>query len=96
MAGVCWQVRSDDERTIRFIRALNHKQTKDCVECERSFLAALDGSCKTPIAGQVLPPRHGDTHTPLRVAVRLRRVQRYASLRRRSVHRTVCASLTQS
>jgi len=46
------QVRSDDERTIRFIRALNHKQTKDCVECERSFLAALDGSCKTPIAGQ--------------------------------------------
>lgn len=46
------QVRSDDERTIRFIKALNHKQTKDCVECERSFLAALDGSCKTPIAGQ--------------------------------------------
>jgi hypothetical protein len=46
-------VRSDDDRTIRFIRALNHKQTKDCVDCERSFLAALDGSCKTPIAGQV-------------------------------------------
>ena len=23
-----------------------------CVSCERAFLAELDGSCKTPIAGQ--------------------------------------------
>ena len=46
------QVRSDDERTIKYISALNDKDTKTCVDCERSFLATLDGSCKTPIAGQ--------------------------------------------
>ena len=47
------QVRSDDARTIKYIKALNHHDTKLCVDCERSFLATLDGSCKTPIAGQV-------------------------------------------
>jgi len=47
------QVRSDDARTIKYISALNHHDTKICVDCERSFLATLDGSCKTPIAGQV-------------------------------------------
>lgn len=45
-------MRSDDEKTIRYIKALNHDQTKTAVSCERSFLATLDGSCKTPIAGQ--------------------------------------------
>ena len=67
MGGGIPQVRSDDERTIRFIKALNHKQTKDCVECERSFLAALDGSCKTPIAGMVGSP--SKFHTPLHTLV---------------------------
>eukprot|EP00960_Hanusia_phi_P046566 757911-Hanusia_phi.AAC.1 len=46
------QVRSDDDKTLKYISALNHKETKTCVDCERSFLATLDGSCKTPIAGQ--------------------------------------------
>merc|ERR1719163_2240465 len=32
--------------------ALNHPETKACVDCERAFLAALDGNCRTPIAGQ--------------------------------------------
>lgn len=30
---------------------LNHEDTRLAVVCERSFLAALDGSCRTPIAG---------------------------------------------
>jgi len=46
------QCRSDDERSLKYIDALNHKETKSCVDCERAFLAALDGNCKTPIAGQ--------------------------------------------
>mmetsp|Transcript_5370 Transcript_5370/g.12920 ORF Transcript_5370/g.12920 Transcript_5370/m.12920 type:complete len:375 (-) Transcript_5370:228-1352(-) len=46
------QVRSDDEKTIKYIKALNHDETKTDVSCERSFLATLDGSCKTPIAAQ--------------------------------------------
>lgn len=46
------QCRSDDERSLRYIQALNHAETKACVDCERAFLEALDGNCKTPIAGQ--------------------------------------------
>ena len=46
------QCRSDDERSLKYIQALNHPATKACVDCERAFLEALDGNCKTPIAGQ--------------------------------------------
>uniref|UniRef100_A0A7S4HQU2 Porphobilinogen deaminase, chloroplastic n=1 Tax=Odontella aurita TaxID=265563 RepID=A0A7S4HQU2_9STRA len=46
------QCRSDDERSLKYIDALNHPDTKACVDCERAFLEALDGNCKTPIAGQ--------------------------------------------
>jgi hydroxymethylbilane synthase len=46
------QCRSDDERSLKYIDALNHPDTKTCVDCERAFLEALDGNCKTPIAGQ--------------------------------------------
>lgn len=46
------QCRSDDERSLKYIEALNHEETKACVDTERAFLEALDGNCKTPIAGQ--------------------------------------------
>jgi hydroxymethylbilane synthase len=46
------QCRSDDERSLKYILALNHEETKVAVDCERAFLEALDGNCKTPIAGQ--------------------------------------------
>jgi len=46
------QCRSDDERSLKLIDALNCMDTHVCVNCERSFLEALDGNCKTPIAGQ--------------------------------------------
>jgi hydroxymethylbilane synthase len=46
------QCRSDDERSLKYIAALNHPDTHTCVTCERAFLEALDGNCKTPIAGQ--------------------------------------------
>lgn len=46
------QCRDDDERSLKFLQALNDPPTKACVDCERSFLEALDGNCKTPIAGQ--------------------------------------------
>jgi len=46
------QCRSDDERSLKYIDALNHPETKAAVDCERAFLEALDGNCKTPIAGQ--------------------------------------------
>merc|ERR1719276_618458 len=46
------QCREGDEKILRFLDALNHPETKTAVDCERAFLAALDGNCRTPIAGQ--------------------------------------------
>ena len=46
------QCRTGDDLSLKYIEALNHPETKACVDCERSFLEALDGNCRTPIAGQ--------------------------------------------
>ena len=46
------QCRDDDERSLKYLEKLNHADTKAAVDCERAFLEALDGNCKTPIAGQ--------------------------------------------
>jgi len=46
------QCREGDEKILRYLDALNCKNTKLAVDCERAFLAALDGNCRTPIAGQ--------------------------------------------
>ena len=42
--------RTGDEKQLGFLAELNHEETRIGVECERAFLAALDGSCRTPIA----------------------------------------------
>lgn len=44
--------RDGDNAMLDFLAPLNHHDTKTCVDCERAFLAKLDGSCRTPIAGQ--------------------------------------------
>ncbi len=46
------QCRSEDSRVLSYLAGLNHENTKLAVDCERSFLGALDGNCRTPIAGQ--------------------------------------------
>jgi hydroxymethylbilane synthase len=46
------QIREGDEKMMRYMDALNDPETKVAVDCERAFLAALDGNCRTPIAGQ--------------------------------------------
>jgi hydroxymethylbilane synthase len=43
--------RAGDARTLSLLQALNDEKTAQAIACERSFLAELDGSCKTPIAG---------------------------------------------
>lgn len=50
--AICFQCRSDDEKTLGYLKPLSHEPTRQAVVCERAFLAALDGNCKTPIAGQ--------------------------------------------
>jgi hydroxymethylbilane synthase len=43
--------RSDDESTKALLAPLNDPASAQAIACERTFLATLDGSCKTPIAG---------------------------------------------
>lgn len=44
-------IRADDDRMSRFVTAIDHKPTNIALSVERAFLAALDGSCRAPIAG---------------------------------------------
>ncbi len=43
--------REDDDATAKYLSGLNHEETRLAVVAERAFLTALDGSCRTPIAG---------------------------------------------
>lgn len=45
------EVLSANARARDLVRTANHRHTWLATECERAFLAALDGSCRTPIAG---------------------------------------------
>ncbi|MGD9502885.1 MAG: hydroxymethylbilane synthase, partial [Methyloceanibacter sp.] len=43
--------RAGDDATRALLAALDDAASATAVACERAFLARLDGSCKTPIAG---------------------------------------------
>jgi hydroxymethylbilane synthase len=45
------EAREADTRTRDMLARVDHADTSIAVSCERAFLAELDGSCKTPIAG---------------------------------------------
>jgi len=45
------EIRANDEATARLVAAVNDEETSITVTAERAFLAALDGSCRTPLAG---------------------------------------------
>jgi hydroxymethylbilane synthase len=45
------EARADDARTLALLAAVNHGDSATALACERAFLAVLDGSCRTPIAG---------------------------------------------
>jgi hydroxymethylbilane synthase len=45
------ECRSDDAEVRALLSPLNDAETAACVGAERAMLAALDGSCRTPIAG---------------------------------------------
>jgi hydroxymethylbilane synthase len=49
--AVAVQIRESDERMRHACAAIDHRDTERAVAAERGFLAALDGSCRTPIAG---------------------------------------------
>ncbi len=45
------EVREADRRTCDLLAKINHTETLTALRTERAFLAVLDGSCRTPIAG---------------------------------------------
>ena len=45
------ETRENDARMSGITVRIDHSDTSTAIACERAFLAALDGSCKTPIAG---------------------------------------------
>jgi len=48
------EIRESDEKTRNLVAAINDAKTETCVNCERAFLATLDGSCRTPLAGHAM------------------------------------------
>ena len=57
--AVAVECRADDTAVRDLLLPLDHRATALAVLCERSFLAVLDGSCRTPIAGHA-EVTHGD------------------------------------
>jgi hydroxymethylbilane synthase len=49
--AIAIECRADDSNILELLAPLNHADTNAAVTCERAFLRALDGSCRTPIAG---------------------------------------------
>ena len=47
--GIEW--READKKTADILKKIHHEETAQQINAERAFLAELDGSCQTPIAG---------------------------------------------
>jgi len=52
--AIAVELRADDARTRELISAIADRETGVALAAERAFLAALDGSCRTPIAGHAV------------------------------------------
>ena len=49
--AIAIETRIGDREVERMLDSIHHVPTGQALACERAFLAALDGSCRTPIAG---------------------------------------------
>jgi hydroxymethylbilane synthase len=49
--AIAIESRRDDDRINAFVKAIGDSKTEVALSAERSFLALLDGSCRTPIGG---------------------------------------------
>lgn len=49
--AVAVEVRTQDGDSQHLLAPLDHQPTALCIAAERAFLARLDGSCRTPLAG---------------------------------------------
>lgn len=48
------ETRENDTKTRELVAAIDHAETTMALATERAFLAMLDGSCRTPIAGHAM------------------------------------------
>ena len=60
--AICIECRARDDRVRALVAPINHAPTEIAVVCERAMLAALDGSCRTPIAGYAVLDGDGGLH----------------------------------
>jgi hydroxymethylbilane synthase len=60
--------RADDDATLALLTAIDHPASSACVRAERALLAALDGSCHTPIGG-LAEIAHGRLHLNALIAL---------------------------
>jgi len=51
--------RDGDSGMQKYLAGLNHEETRVAIVTERAFLTALDGSCRTPIAGYARKDKDG-------------------------------------
>ncbi|MGI9402829.1 MAG: hydroxymethylbilane synthase, partial [Rhizobiaceae bacterium] len=49
--AICVETRTGDQAINDLLAPINDRDTFISLSCERAFLAGLDGSCRTPIAG---------------------------------------------
>src|SRR5437660_967259 len=52
--AIAIEVRADDARARALLAAVDDEDTATALFAERGFLAVLDGSCRTPIAGHAI------------------------------------------
>jgi hydroxymethylbilane synthase len=52
--AIAIECRADDRRILDLLAGIGDRDTAAAITCERGFLEALDGSCRTPIAGHAV------------------------------------------
>ena len=52
--AICIETRIGDAPVNAMLAPIGHEATRLALTCERSFLATLDGSCRTPLAGHAI------------------------------------------
>jgi hydroxymethylbilane synthase len=67
--AICVEARGDDARIAHLLAAIDHGPSAVAVTAERALLAALDGSCRTPIAALAVFEARGGLHLRALVAL---------------------------
>ena len=49
--AIALQCRKNDEKTLKILKEINHKETYCCIQAERALLEAIGGDCDTAIGG---------------------------------------------